>query len=130
MTPCQDSAGRFYTAEGDWDLLGRNWPEGASARTSAFGWLRGPDLNQRLFGVEPSGPEEAQKRPFERRHLKASSFGHIVYGASLTMARQRSESSLTATAKVREVRGPTFASCQHVTLHPDLFVLIDLRLSC
>jgi hypothetical protein len=45
MTPWHNSAQRFYVAEGKWDLLGGNWPEGTSARTGAFGWLRGSDLN-------------------------------------------------------------------------------------
>ena len=42
MTPCRDSSQRFYVAQGNWDLLGKDWTEGASRQTGAFGWLRGP----------------------------------------------------------------------------------------
>jgi site-specific DNA recombinase len=46
MTPHRDLTKRFYVADGNWDLLGRdNWPEGASRLAGGFGWLRGPDLN-------------------------------------------------------------------------------------
>jgi hypothetical protein len=45
MTPHRDSAQRFYAAEGNWDLLGNAWSEGASRLTGGFGWLRGADLN-------------------------------------------------------------------------------------
>lgn len=45
MTPCQDSAKRFYAADGNWDLLGKAWSKDARVVTGVFGWLRGPDLN-------------------------------------------------------------------------------------
>ena len=45
MTPHRDGAQNFYVAEGNWDLLGNAWPEGASRLTGGFGWLRGADLN-------------------------------------------------------------------------------------
>jgi hypothetical protein len=52
MTPHRDSAQNFYVAEGNWDLLGNAWSEGASRLTGGFGWLRGLDLNQRPSGYE------------------------------------------------------------------------------
>jgi hypothetical protein len=46
MTPHRDSVQRFYVADGNWDLLGKDeWPEGASRLAGGFGWLRGSDLN-------------------------------------------------------------------------------------
>ena len=45
MTPHRDSAQNFYVAEGNWDLLGNAWSEGASRLTGGFGWLRGSDSN-------------------------------------------------------------------------------------
>jgi hypothetical protein len=45
MIPHRAGSQRFYVAEGKWDLLGENWPEGASRLTGGFGWLRGADLN-------------------------------------------------------------------------------------
>ena len=45
MTPHREPARRFYVADGKWDLLGRDWTEGASRQTGGFGWLRGSDLN-------------------------------------------------------------------------------------
>jgi site-specific DNA recombinase len=45
MTPHCDPVRRFYVADGTWDLLGKDWTEGASRQTGAFGWLRGSDLN-------------------------------------------------------------------------------------
>jgi hypothetical protein len=45
MTPHRDLAQHFYVAEGNWDLLGNGWTEGASRLTGGFGWLRGSDLN-------------------------------------------------------------------------------------
>ena len=45
MTPQSDSGRRFYVAEGKWDLLGKDWSEGASRVAGGFGWLRGSDLN-------------------------------------------------------------------------------------
>jgi len=44
MTPHRAPAQRFDVAEGNWDLLGNGWTEGASRLTGAFGWLRGADL--------------------------------------------------------------------------------------
>lgn len=45
MTPNGDPGQRFYVADGNWDLLGKDWTEGASRQTGALGWLRGSDLN-------------------------------------------------------------------------------------
>jgi site-specific DNA recombinase len=42
MTPQRESARRFYVADGKWDLLGKDWTEGASRLAGGFGWLRGP----------------------------------------------------------------------------------------
>jgi hypothetical protein len=43
MIPHSNEKHRFYIAEGNWDLLGRDrlWTEGASMVTGVFGWLRG-----------------------------------------------------------------------------------------
>jgi len=46
MTPHRSLAQRFYVADGNWDLLGRqDWTEVASRQAGGFGWLRGSDLN-------------------------------------------------------------------------------------
>ncbi len=45
MTPHRAPAQRFYVAQGNWDLMGNAWTEGASRLTGGFGWLRGSDLN-------------------------------------------------------------------------------------
>jgi hypothetical protein len=42
MTPHRAPAQRLYVAEGNWDLLGNGWTEGASRLTGGFGWSRGP----------------------------------------------------------------------------------------
>lgn len=41
MTPHGYPVRRFYVADGNWDLLGNGWTEGASPLAGGFGWLRG-----------------------------------------------------------------------------------------
>jgi hypothetical protein len=41
ITMMPDLKRRIYVADGSWDLLGKDWTEGASRQAGGFGWLRG-----------------------------------------------------------------------------------------
>jgi hypothetical protein len=56
MRPNRDSAQRFYVAEGNWDLLGKDWTEGASRQTGGFGWLRGPATYSKFLRFRSEWP--------------------------------------------------------------------------